>query len=271
MFLSHKNFLREGEHSPLSQFDNKQVLTHTSKGYKLVSNVCPHQQSLITTELSSGNRACPYHNWTFDVDGNPLTSGRTIHYCKNTNPLPQEEVFEWNNLLFSTPVDFPFTLELDTLQLVEKRIDMVEASSETIMDLFLDVDHIPTVHRGVYDQIGIDRVDNIEWVYYDNGSIQKVPQGAVWIARYPNTMIEWQQGSLFITVAQDVGTKLSKVHVFKYRDVNSSESDWKLNESVWETAWHQDKHQAELIVGVNLNNLEEPKKHYRNWISATNV
>jgi phenylpropionate dioxygenase-like ring-hydroxylating dioxygenase large terminal subunit len=271
MFLSHANFLREGQHVPLAQFNREKVLTKTSDGYKVVSNVCPHQQSIITTELSSGNRTCPYHNWTFDVDGNPVTSGRTSSYCKNTNPLSQQDAYQWNSLIFSEPMDFPYTLELDTLMLVEQRIDLVEASAETIMDLFLDVDHIPTVHKGVYDQIGIDRVDNIRWSFYPNGSVQQVPQGAVWISRYPNTMIEWQQGSLFVTVAQDAGPKQSKVHVFKYRDVNSSESDWKLNENVWETAWQQDKQQSELIVGRTTENLEMSKLHFRNWQNGSNL
>lgn len=265
MFLSHANFLNENQHVPLAQYNNEQVLTRTSNGHMLVDNICPHQRSLITTELTSNNRTCPYHNWTFDVNGNPLTSGRTIHYCRNNNKLATAPVYEWNNLLFSVQVDFPYTLNLENLILVEQRIDIVNATSETIMDLFLDVDHIPTVHRGVYDQIGIDRVDNIRWSYSRNGSIQTVPQGAVWIALYPNTMIEWQQGTMFITVAQDIGEKKSKVHVFKYRDKTTTESDWKLNESVWETAWQQDKEQSELIVGRNTQNLEESKQHFRNW------
>jgi len=270
MFLAHVNFLKEGEHYPIAQFKNHQVLSLTPMGYRLISNICPHQNSLITSELSSGNRTCPYHNWTFDASGNPVTSGRTSHYCVNKHPLSQKEVYEWNSLLFSEPMDFPYSLDLDTLTLVEQREDLVNAASETIMDLFLDVDHIPTVHQGVYDQIGIDRVDNIQWSYYLNGSIQKVPQGAVWIARYPNTMIEWQQGSLFITVAQDIGPNQSKVHVFKYRDANTSELDWKLNESVWETAWMQDKYQSELIVSSS-SNLEESKQHFRNWKYGTNI
>lgn len=260
MFLAHANSFNENQHVPLEQFNKEKVLTKSSSGYKLVSNVCPHQQSLITTLPSSGNRICPYHNWTFDVDGNPLTSGRTSHYCKNSDPLETEEVFEWNSLLFSTKINFPYQLDLSSLTLVEQRVDIVNAASETIMDLFLDVDHIPTVHRGVYDQIGIDSVDNIVWSYYPNGSIQTVPQGAIWIALYPNTMIEWQQGDLFITVAQDIGEKKSKVHVFKYKGVNTN---WELNERVWETAWQQDKEQAELIIGSHTKNLEFAKRHFR--------
>jgi hypothetical protein len=54
------------------------------------------------------------------------------------------------------------------------------------------------------------------------------------------------------------------VHVFKY----SNDDDlWQLNEEVWELAWSQDKKQAERIVDYSSNNLEESKKHFRNWMN----
>ena len=137
------------------------------------------------------------------------------------------------------------------------------------MDLFLDVDHIPTVHKGVYDSIGITDIDNIVWTYYNNGSIQTVPGNAVWIAIYPNTMIELQQGSVFITVAIDIDDKLSKVHIFKYK--NNNDYNYRVNETVWETAWSQDKTQAELIVRRNTINLETQKQHFRNWQNGSIV
>lgn len=270
MFLAHANFLKENQHVPVIQYNNEKVLTRTAAGYTLISNICPHQKSLITTKLTEGNRICPYHNWSFDVYGHPISSGRTKHYCENKNSLETTTVYNWNNLLFSTNVDFDYKLDTENLSLVEQRIDIVKSTSETIMDIFLDVDHIPTVHKGVYDSIGITDIDNIVWTYYNNGSIQTVPGNAVWISIYPNTMIELQQGSLFITVAVDIDSKLSKVHVFKYKDKNN-DSNHTLNETVWETAWEQDKIQAELIVERNTTNLETQKQHFRNWQNGSIV
>jgi phenylpropionate dioxygenase-like ring-hydroxylating dioxygenase large terminal subunit len=270
MFLAHKHSIADGHYVPLSQFGNQKILTNIGGEYQLISNICPHQSSLISVKPGIGNRVCPYHNWSFDLAGQPITSGRTDHYCKNIVPLTTQTVYEWNNLLFTTPVDFKLDISLGNLELVEQRIDLVNANVETIMDLFLDVDHIPTVHNGVYDQIGITDT-SVEWEYYDIGSVQTVRQGARWIAVYPETMLEWQQGCMFITVAIPKDHNTSLVHVFKYRNSNMTDKEWDLNEKVWETAWAQDIAQSELIVGVNTRNLEQPKQHYRDWINGSTL
>jgi phenylpropionate dioxygenase-like ring-hydroxylating dioxygenase large terminal subunit len=268
MFLAHKSSIKEGCYIPLEQYNNTKILANIDGEYKLISNVCPHQKSLISIRKGSGNRVCPYHNWSFDINGNPLTSGRTE--CKNNNPLLSEPVYEWDSLLFSVPVASMPQLHLENFQFVEHRVDIVNANSITIMDLFLDVDHIPTVHRGVYEQLGIDATE-VLWNYYDNGSEQTVKQGAKWIAIYPNTMIEWQLGALFITVTEQINQYQSKVYVFKYREPNMHEKVWEMNQHVWETAWTQDKYQAELIVGINKDNLETPKQHYRDWLNGSYI
>ena len=82
MFLAHANQFKNCDYIVLDQYDKKKVLVNHN-GYKLVSNVCPHQKSLLSVKDGLGVRVCPYHNWTFDLDGNPLTSGRTGHYCTN--------------------------------------------------------------------------------------------------------------------------------------------------------------------------------------------
>ena len=263
MFLIHKASATPNYYQVLNQFNREKVLVN-SDGVRLVSNICPHQQSLISTTNGTGNRVCPYHNWSFTLEGQPITSGRTEYYCKNSNPLESSEVYEWNSLLFTTPVDFAITHKFNNMILMENRIDVVKADYRNVMDLFLDIDHIQTVHAGVYDMIGITNTD-VKWNYYKNGSVQSVSQGAEWISLYPHTMIEWQQGSLFITVALP-NADTTNVHVFKYMDSDSS-AMWKLNEYVWETAWSQDKNQAELLTEFAQRNLEQPKIHFRDFLN----
>jgi phenylpropionate dioxygenase-like ring-hydroxylating dioxygenase large terminal subunit len=267
MFLAHKSSVTQNSFLVLDQYDKTKVLT-SSNGYKLVSNVCPHQNSLISEKHGSGNRVCPYHNWSFNIDGIPITSGRTEYYCKNTTPLDTASVFEWNNLLFDTSVEFDIPVNLSNMRLVEQRVDIVKSNYKNIMDLFLDVDHIQSVHAGVYDLVDITNT-SVTWKYFSNGSIQQVDQGAFWIAVYPYTMIEWQKGSMFITVAKPYG-KESKVHVFKYHD-NTATTSWKLNEFVWETAWSQDKHQAEIINKFADKNLEPQKMHFREFLKLNGI
>lgn len=270
MFLAHNNDIAPGCFKPLVQHNKKKALVNSNGKISLESNICPHQLSLLSTKEGTGNRVCPYHNWSFDLDGNPVTSGRTSHYCKNLNSLTQFDIFLMCNLLFDVNVvckelDW---LDLSNMKLKEQRVDRVAADSRIIMDVFLDVDHIQSVHAGVYDLIGLPKIDQVQWHYYNWGTLQLVARGdeygAAWLAVYPGTMIEWQPGALVVTVATPISQHETDVHVFKYSD---NEEDWKLNESVWELAWAQDQMQAELITGFTNNNLEESKKHFRQWLT----
>jgi hypothetical protein len=179
------------------------------------------------------------------------------------------------NFLFDVPVNLPKLdfLYNDYLELTEYRVDKVNAPSEVIVDLFLDVSHIPIVHKGVYEKIGIDHTLRVKWLYSDNSSLQLIycnddtTYKAAWLTLYPGTMIEWQQGAVFVTITENTNDG-SNVHVFKYRDTRCNDDVWNLNEDIWETAWKQDKDQAELIDGINVDNLEESKQHYSDWRSV---
>lgn len=282
MFLSHVNDIQKNQYIVLKQYENKKILIN-SNNFRIVSNICPHQKSLISVKDGYGSRVCPYHAWSFDINGTPINSGTTK--CKNNKNLDTNSVYEWNNLLFSTKVscielDF---LNLSNLTLMEKRIDFVQTNLSNVMDLFLDVDHIPFLHKGVYDKIGLSKINSVDWHFYEDGSLQLVKNefdkktkfyqtileedknskyNAAWFALYPSTMIEWQPGALFITITL---TK-NEVLVYKYRDIRYSFLNWKINESVWETAWLQDKKQAELISEINDENLEPSKRHFRNFL-----
>jgi phenylpropionate dioxygenase-like ring-hydroxylating dioxygenase large terminal subunit len=288
MFLSHKLNLSKNGYKPLAQCNNHLVLVDAATPY-LQDNICPHQKSLISIEGGSGVRACPYHGLAFTPEGNMIETSKSLRLCPGNNKLKNTEVFEWNNLLFNVPItneDLNF-VDFNNFSLVEQRIDIVNSSSKNIMDLFLDVDHIPTVHSGVYDQIGIEISQDVTWKYYEYGSLQLVkndiqadsfantllesdynnPYGAAWLAIYPGTMIEWQPGALFITVAVDQSNGTSQVHVFKYKDTRYQIKNWHINEDVWECAWSQDKQQAQLLTEFNLDNLEKSKQHFRDWLN----
>jgi phenylpropionate dioxygenase-like ring-hydroxylating dioxygenase large terminal subunit len=280
MFYRHSNDLKNNEYTPIG--DHRKIVACVDRAYHLISNVCPHQKSLISTNKGKGSRVCPYHGWSFNIKGEPLGNGKTT--CKNDYHLDSTPLYEWNKLLFSLPVNCVQFADFSNLELVEHRVDLVEGNAITIMDVFLDVDHIPIVHRGVYDQIGLTNVTEVEWTFYDWGSLQVVPRntdyreefkatlleedksnpyGAAWLAVYPGTMIEWQPGAVFITVAGNTVNNQTPVQVYKYKDTRYSDQNWLLNNQVWELAWSQDKHQVSLIAEVSDDNLEEAKQHFR--------
>lgn len=279
MFLSLTQHINN---QALAQTKNRKRLVKIDDNIRLMSNICPHQKSRL--ELTGSTLTCPYHAWSFKVDGTPLGSGNTE--CKNHQTLQEYPVYKVGNFLFDVPVDLPHLdfLHNDYLELTEYRCDKVDAPKEVVVDLFLDVSHIPILHKGVYDQIGIDNKLRVEWFYSDNSSLQLVYRDdteseyaldfdkklgfkAAWLTVYPGTMIEWQPGAVFITIAENTNYGCN-VHVFKYRDSRYNTGVWKLNEDIWETAWQQDVDQSELIDGINKDNLEQGKQHYVDWCNS---
>jgi phenylpropionate dioxygenase-like ring-hydroxylating dioxygenase large terminal subunit len=194
--------------------------------------------------------------------------------CKNTHELAMAPTHEWNGFLFSgqIPVDVDIS---GRYYLHEYRKDIVQSSHVNIMDLFLDIDHIPVVHKNVYEPIGIRSFDKIRWQSWNGGSVQMVDRedgklGALWLAVYPNTMLEWQPGAVFVMVNEVIDHRTTRSHVFQYRDADSSDSQWQLNSEIWEEAWAQDRAQAELLEpGWRITpeeNLDREKRAFRAWL-----
>lgn len=295
MFLGHVNDIADGNYTVLQQDRCRSALVNRNGEYFQQNNLCTHQGSQILTDRGVlSETVCPYHGYSWDVNGNPTSSGTVGHsrgssLCKNTAKLWQRTCTVWNGFLFSKPlpVDIDITGQYE---LVEYRQDNIKSSTFPVMDLFLDIDHIPIVHPGVYDRIDIPDVEDISWQTWDGGSAQLVAgepdsssiwhstiagkvltHSAAWIALYPHTMFEWQPGAVFVMVNEPVADDRTVSHVFKYRDHNYSYENWLINESVWEEAWVQDRQQAELLEpGWRLageSNLDPEKRAYRRWMS----
>lgn len=269
MFLALAHEIPKNIAWPLPQCDHQVNIVNANE-YYLVSNICPHQNSKIT-QCATDKLKCPYHGMSFDINGNGINNGFS---------LPTSKTYQSQSMLFDSPVNYTFPIDLQHMKLIEQRVDIVDAPAEIIMDVFLDIDHIPVAHEGVYDQIGIEQISKISWETFDNGSLQFVvpdrvdhiiPQdlqynlGAVWMAVYPDTMIEWQPGALFVTVVKQKQTH-SCVYVYKYRDLRYSDQSWALNDQVWELAWSQDRKLAQGIESLALSNIDVLKQHYRTYI-----
>lgn len=287
MFLAHCSDIPLHYKKPLKQFNDEKAIVHRHDGFYLIDNICPHQGSIIISELQK-SMVCQYHGWSWNEKGEPLGSGKTGNYCLNQTCLTTKKLYVWNDLIFTdelTDIE-NYGLDFKNMTLAESRIDYVDADPNNIVDVFLDVDHIPVVHTGVYDEIGLTNINSVIWKYYNWGNLQLVenqydsgnfsstiiqeernlPYGAAWLCVYPNSMIEWQPGSLFVTVAVPFENK-SKVTVFKYKDTRYNNDNWEINNDVWETAWQQDRTQASRIVRRSDKNLEESKIHFRNFLA----
>lgn len=269
MFLSLTNDLKLGEARPLPQYNNLRFLVNNGGVNKIGSNLCPHQSSRIIAGKTD-HLLCQYHGWSWDLNGNPTGAGYT-KLCNNKK-LEMVDAFEHQGLLFDVKIDLPeLPINFDMFELKEHRVDKVKTANPMhIMNVFLDVDHIPVVHRGVYDKMGITGDPRVSWEYFENGSIQKVYHSEdpnklifMWLAIYPYTMIEWQPGSMFITDCFKTENECTEVAVYKYAEHFYNEYD--TNQSVWETAWSQDRFQAEQMYSMKQDLFEQQKMHYLNW------
>lgn len=271
MFLALSQHVPIGHVIPLPQYDNRVSIVNNGT-WSLMSNVCPHQNSrIVRCATAHDHLQCPYHGLKFDHNGAGVDNSYT---------LEKWPAYQNQTMLFDQHVSCTFPIDTKDMTLVEHRQDIVNASPATIMDVFLDIDHIPVAHAGVYEQIGITGIGDLTWSTFENGSIQFVPAqegmdmvpgdrqynlGACWMAVYPGTMIEWQPGALFVTVAHSINETTSRVQVYKYKDNRYWEEAWAMNQQVWETAWAQDRELAESIVYPAMENLDELKQHYMVW------
>lgn len=299
MFLGHTKEVDAGFWKVLEQSGQTKTLLNDNGTYKLQDNICLHQGSRLRQGQGKGlNVVCPYHAWSWNREGIPIASGTVGHSrgsekCANTENLTTNSVFEWSGFLFQNPVELEDVDISGNYQLVEYRQDRVKSSFVAIMDLFLDIDHIPVVHPALYAAIDVPTAKEIDWRTWNGGSVQfvhsleganpewaelaaqkKNPYGALWLAQYPYTQFEWQPGAVFVQVNQPTADNETVSHVFKYRDLDYSEQNWKINEEVWETAWAQDRAQAELLEPgwrIRQDKLEKEKLVFRKFLQENNL
>ena len=272
MFVALKQDIDNNAAVSLPQYDNHVSMIKTEECIKLVSNICPHQNARL---VSQGTEfVCPYHGRRFDFQGQGID---------NPYQLESWAVHTSDALIFDQPVSAQFPIDLSHMKLIESRVDFVRNSPEVIMDVFLDIEHIDHVHAGVYDSIGIAPTAEIAVTFFENGSMQLVQANApthaidtdaqcslaaIWMAVYPGSMIEWQPGSLFVTVAHSINSNGSKVQVFKYQDSRYHQTVHALNDQIWETAWQQDQVIAANIVQLADDNLNHLQQDFRKWMQT---
>jgi phenylpropionate dioxygenase-like ring-hydroxylating dioxygenase large terminal subunit len=149
------------------------VMTRVSDGsVRAFDNVCLHRQSRIVTDCGSARRfACPYHSWTYDLEGNlvgvPGKEGfpQTYSGPARLTELPATECagFLWISLDPSQTLDIrsflgPLADELDSWgigrwsPLGEKVLDC-PINWKLAIDTFAENYHFATVHKTTFATI----------------------------------------------------------------------------------------------------------------------
>lgn len=145
------------------------VLRDAGGALRAFSNVCRHRMSiLLEGEGNTGTIVCPYHAWTYGLDGRLRGApgmGRNADFCREAHGLPQIRCEEWQGWIMLTlaPDAAPPSARLAPLDALigqYRMADYVETFRETFRwntnwkvlgENFMESYHLPACHA---DTIG---------------------------------------------------------------------------------------------------------------------
>jgi choline monooxygenase len=222
-------------------------------------NVCRHHAAAVMTEPegTARNLRCPYHGWTYGLDGRlrgtPDFKG-VCDFDAGASGLVPMAVHTWESFVFvrldsegesieeslgAGLVSELHRLELSRFHFMERRRYAFECNWKVFVDNYLDGGyHVPYLHKG------LDSVLDYSRYTIENGRrhcLQKSPlvqegaeaqTGAVrqgdlalyyWI--YPNFMINWYEGVMDTNLVRPLGVDRTEVIFdFYFTDVGSEEA-----------------------------------------------
>ncbi|HEV2299779.1 MAG TPA: aromatic ring-hydroxylating dioxygenase subunit alpha [Candidatus Acidoferrales bacterium] len=194
-------------------------------------NVCRHHAAAVVTEAEgrATNFRCPYHGWTYGIDG--ALKGMTdfegvCDFDRSKNGLVPVRVAEWENFVFVNLDGEAESLEkflgglvkrvnplrLESLRFFERRAYELECNWKVYVDNFLDGGyHVPHLHKGLnsvleYANYTIENEDrfclqsspvNTSKPSADaDAAATRQGDRAFYFWQYPNFMINWYEGYL---------------------------------------------------------------------------
>ncbi|WP_392537719.1 aromatic ring-hydroxylating dioxygenase subunit alpha [Legionella sp. 227] len=240
----------------LKRSNDKEMLIRHEEGISVLSNICRHRQAVILSDSGNVKRIrCPIHSWSYNTQGELVHAPQFEHTpCFN---LKKDQVSEWNGLLFrgnnkieANAFDAKASALFDFSDYVftQAKQQYYSFNWKIFMEVYLDDYHIPFFHNGLRRLVNVRQLDwtineghSIQYVglqsdlsksgsanfkvYQDNLLAQAhddLPQyGAVWLAYYPNIMIEYYPYMLVISTISPVGVDqcINSVEFFHPKEV----------------------------------------------------
>lgn len=257
---------RNGDYYALKGACEGLLLVRDKDEVRLVSNVCRHRQALMLHGRGNAKRiVCPVHNWTYGLDGKLCAAP---HFPENPClHLDSDRLLDWRGILFAGPRDAAADLaeltgaaELAADDYVLDRVEYEEhpLNWKSFMEVFLEDYHVFAVHPGLRtfvcpDELKAPRtvrgerfhleVVNPRWPLGNPGShhfeeyqrllldvYEGEPPafGAVWLAYYPSTLIEFYPHAHIITNYEPLGperTRLTSQYYFR-RSIRETRPDF---------------------------------------------
>ncbi len=177
-FVCHEEKLREpGSFVALEVEGQSVVALRNSEGkLKAYYNVCKHRgHELLSGEGRTNRITCPYHAWTYNLDGGLVSAPRSAH-IENFNRkdicLDQVQIETFCHLVFINlePAAAPLAdqsgnLAGEIMQYAPDLADLtfstrltyrINANWKSVVDNFLECYHCPVAHKGFTSMIDMD-------------------------------------------------------------------------------------------------------------------
>ena len=152
------------------------------------SNVCRHRASLIVTGNGHGpSLRCPYHNWTYSLDGRLLSQPEfegVQNWDKETVCLPRFRAETWGPFVFvnQDPEAPPLAevmgkipaevqaigCDVEQLHFVERRDYIIQCNWKVYVDNYLEGYHLPAAHPALYRAVDYAQYRTDTFRYYSS-------------------------------------------------------------------------------------------------------
>ncbi len=210
------------------------MLVRSEGGVEMLSNVCRHRQALMLEGRGSAkNIVCPLHRWTYDLEGKLLGAPRfPQNPCLHLDAM---RLYSWRGFLFDPRSQPKYDLEgldpkteIDASGYVYAKtvVSRYDFNWKTFIEVYLEDYHVEPYHPGLGHFVDCS---DLRWEFAPGGSLQVVgvnhglkrhgseayrryaealleyrkgelpSRGAIWMARYPDTMIEWYPEALIVS------------------------------------------------------------------------
>ena len=220
------------------------VVRNNDGEIKAFYNVCRHHASCVATNSGTAQKfVCPYHSWTYDLDGKLIHAPRLDgiqNFSKNDyglTPIATEVIGPFVFLFFGdNPWDFHREFSVLKTKLEETNYEKLRFAKRIVYDIncnwkvfvdnYLDGGyHVPYLHKGLASQLDLKNYTTEIFKRYslqicsarDDASPQRgdfserVSGGALYAWLYPNFMINRYGPIMDINWTVPVGHDKTKV------------------------------------------------------------
>src|SRR5215210_8891362 len=177
------------------------VVVRAAEGLHAFVNVCRHRRHEVASGAGSGKLLqCPYHGWTYELDGRLRTAPRSERepsFRKQDYPLVDVQVDTWGPWVFVNPApdgpplaailgDLPATItrggvDVERLRFRGREEWAREANWKVMIENYLECYHCPVQHPGFSSVIDVRpdayRLEAYRWHSSQTGSVRETLSG----------------------------------------------------------------------------------------------